>query len=867
MQYQYEFSSDLRESLGFHEADISYEHIEIGGQSRAHLGNNYIRSVHYHLASDHERGSSNDDDMEERQRQRAKRVAEQKRRTIISHLYDADIERRSTTITDLEQSAYGWAFNPLHTSLRPWLEHDGGIFWITGKAGSGKSTFMKFLARNPMMRAHLSVWADKRSLIVGQHYFWYASTGILQRSFEGLLRGLLHSALCELEALSKLEEVIKTLFPIRWTYEEDRLRSPWSEPELLAALRGLEKVQEACFVFFLDGLDECVPSRDHGSLIRDLKSLSKIGNMKLCVSSRPWQIFQIHFGDLFHRLELHTLTYSTMLAYISAELTQAAQDADWAVIFNMQHSLVVEIATKAEGVFLWTVLVLRSLREDIEAGREMTDLHKCIGEMPASLKDFFHSMIFERIDYRDRSAVARLLKCASVLAAEGIGSNSRHFMSFLNFVSLQDSQEIDRHDFAMLTKERSFSLEDLETLMKRTGQYLGRLSRDLLHIMGGSVQPDFRSRTAEEVWCLHWTRMAQTEVQFLHRTVLDYLLDSETQNLLDQHVPTHFRQSDFTARVLLARMKSYPEISHVPDNFDTYDLDTYLCDGVTAIVRCGSVDNVDLSCLRVCNPHLHIDLMLEYDDLASRWIHLASRQSMRSFSREDGMLCQLLVSFGLFKYTSESITQPKRSGARADLNSRLLMQEAIANLFLEPIAPSQSIILGRLLTRKDVKGQQFTYHDEAKLQPCPKWWSFLLRLWYIVKATGKLTTPTSSLTFESSRLDALANHIAFIARSLCQWGCDVFEDPQWWSTESRLPSKSLYDYFEPQEDETVVSGYQEQSGTLFAYLLEDRELEQSLRDILSSSNRYLVPLPEQQVISEDPIWFTAESPSHSILEL
>ncbi|RTE81295.1 hypothetical protein BHE90_004225 [Fusarium euwallaceae] len=61
---------------------------------------------------------------------------------------------------------YGWILHskppeqdgkPLWGSFPEWLAEDSNtIYWITGKAGSGKSTMMKFLLQQPLLREHLS---------------------------------------------------------------------------------------------------------------------------------------------------------------------------------------------------------------------------------------------------------------------------------------------------------------------------------------------------------------------------------------------------------------------------------------------------------------------------------------------------------------------------------------------------------------------------------------------------------------------------------------------------------------------------------------------------------------------------------------
>jgi hypothetical protein len=222
-----------------------YDRIAISSSSRAHLGNNYNTTVHYHSIDDED----DDNDMNDNVLRKRKR----RQRFILDHLQYEHMERRRKAISNAHDS-YEWAFDPSKTPLRDWLVNAGGIFWVTGKAGAGKSTFMKFLAEHATTRRLLHIWAADRRLVVGTHFFWYASARELHRNFEGFLRSLLLAALCE------IPDAIQDIFPVRWSQSEFSRLSEWTEGELLQAVRHLTVVSDVAVVFFIDGLDEFVPS-------------------------------------------------------------------------------------------------------------------------------------------------------------------------------------------------------------------------------------------------------------------------------------------------------------------------------------------------------------------------------------------------------------------------------------------------------------------------------------------------------------------------------------------------------------------------------------------------------------------------------
>lgn len=133
-----------------------------------------------------------------------------------------------------------------------WLESGSGIFWVSGKPGSGKSTFMKFVAGAPRTHQLVSRWA--RPTIIVAHYFWSSGSSI-QKSREGLLRSLLYGI------FQQCPELIPTVCQERWGELDDLNFSNgrWSLPSLMEALTKITKGEtqkRVSILFFIDGVDE-----------------------------------------------------------------------------------------------------------------------------------------------------------------------------------------------------------------------------------------------------------------------------------------------------------------------------------------------------------------------------------------------------------------------------------------------------------------------------------------------------------------------------------------------------------------------------------------------------------------------------------
>lgn len=121
------------------------------------------------------------------------------------------------------------------SSFIDWLESESQLYWITGKAGSGKSTLMKFIcqhhdlgapqqtsdvttvqrrysmsqSRQSQCRKHLKNWAGGAELITATFFFWNSGVN-LQMTQKGLFLSLLF------QILRQAPELIPLVSPTRW---------------------------------------------------------------------------------------------------------------------------------------------------------------------------------------------------------------------------------------------------------------------------------------------------------------------------------------------------------------------------------------------------------------------------------------------------------------------------------------------------------------------------------------------------------------------------------------------------------------------------------------------------------------------------
>ncbi|KAH7364377.1 hypothetical protein BKA65DRAFT_546261 [Rhexocercosporidium sp. MPI-PUGE-AT-0058] len=308
--------------------------------------------------------------------------------------------------------------------LTRWLKEGNGLFWISGKPGSGKSTFMKYISRDPKTMQYLSHWADGGQFVFGQFFFW-KSGSVLQRSQTGLLRSLIYSALRQfpelIEAIlpGKLEQMEQVLtdhlygsqldaqslstfsVPSKLRYELES----WPLSDLSNAFDKLlqQTTVDAKIFFLIDGLDEY--DGDHSEIVRLFQKASSSPTVKICMSSRPLNVYERAF-DTLPGFRIQDLTVNDIKLYVSEKIKQ---HLDILLLSNREPSqgeqLIRDIVGKASGVFLWVALVVKSLLDGFTNQDTMSDLQKRLDLLPPDLEDLYRYMI-SKIDpiYRPRAS-------------------------------------------------------------------------------------------------------------------------------------------------------------------------------------------------------------------------------------------------------------------------------------------------------------------------------------------------------------------------------------------------------------------------------------------------------------------------------
>lgn len=265
-----------------------------------------------------------------------------------------------------------WIFE--HEQYMRWCDQSArsshhGFFWIKGKPGSGKSTLMRCILE------HLQNHRDKGNYTIFSHFF-NARGHPLERTIEGLYRSLLYQVF---EQLPQLAATIR--LPSHPSGGQN-----WE----VAIVRDLfrQAVAKLCgqnVMLVIDALDEGDEDeiRDMVYLIGSLAQ--SVATLNVCFASRHYPSITIQFCEELP-LEVSHHHDQDILQYVLQQLRSRTE--------RERTDLVHQILRKAQGVFLWTVLVVRILNKQFDRGLSQSRRLLSIDTMPDALDTLYDSIVF-----------------------------------------------------------------------------------------------------------------------------------------------------------------------------------------------------------------------------------------------------------------------------------------------------------------------------------------------------------------------------------------------------------------------------------------------------------------------------------------
>lgn len=435
---------------------------------------------------------------------------------VLQCLWFRSMDNRKAGVAPKHAETFEWALQS-QADLLNWFRSGDGIYWVSGKAASGKSTLMKFLFNDYRAGQLLGEWAGDMNLKMGSFFLWNVGMEE-QKSQAGLARALLY------HVLHANPSMIQAVLPGLWREVEKRsasssspaLPSSPSKEEVRQAFELLQgySIDRIKYCLFVDGLDELAD--DHMEAIALIQSLAALSNIKIIVSSRPIASCETAFSS-GPSLRLQDLTKRDIRMYVEDHITNHPR---WQIIAtNEQNStgagnLMSGIVEKASGVFLWVVLACKSVKEGLSNFDSIKELQDRIQELPPELEQLFAQML-SRIEPKYQEEAARLLSLAYHHQRVGQRRSLCNFeLSLANQIGAGSRRPTVE---TVSVPEMSSSMIVIE----------GRLRSRCLGLLEVNIYP---SEHAHCPAAAH-SNSSHKSIDFMHRTVFDFLDSPEARSL------------------------------------------------------------------------------------------------------------------------------------------------------------------------------------------------------------------------------------------------------------------------------------------------------------------------------------------------
>ncbi|KAK5122652.1 hypothetical protein LTR85_003915 [Meristemomyces frigidus] len=313
-----------------------------------------------------------------------------RRKALFDRLGFAQMESRKSTIKRPLEATCRWILR--HCDYLAWLDpHQAqqhhGFLWIKGKPGAGKSTLMKFAHANAE-----STRVDDEVLV---SFYFNARGDELEKSTIGLYRSVLFQLLAEAEDLRFVLDGLRCPKSHQsqghvWTLEDlQRLNS--------AAIAQLGDRHLKCFIDALDEADE-EQVREMIYFLEQLgeNALEDGKQVRFCLASRHYPGIDIRHGRQL-TLENENDHGEDLQRYVHRHLRAGRG--------KMVEEVRAQILEKANGIFMWVVLVVQILNKEFMSGRIFA-VKERLFKIPAKLSDLFRDMVM-----RDQANSDELLLC------------------------------------------------------------------------------------------------------------------------------------------------------------------------------------------------------------------------------------------------------------------------------------------------------------------------------------------------------------------------------------------------------------------------------------------------------------------------
>ena len=383
------------------------------------------------------------------------------------------------------------------------------MLWIKGKPGAGKSTLMKHA-----LRRCEEVFHDH--LIVA--YFFNARGGLLEKTPQGLLQSIVHQLL---DKDAMLYEQFVPMYEKQNAYREEGWE--WQQSHLKNFILSVVRQRKSKpLLFLVDALDEC-EDRDVRDVVGFLESLSisavRAGvTLRICLSSRHYPSVSMK-KTLQLVVEMSDDHRQDIATYVGEKLI--IQDDD----------IEAEIRKKADGIFMWVVIVVSLLNKAYDEGK-LEAMQELLEKVPNDLEEVFN-ILFSKDDPNKAETVLmlqwvllsqRLLKpeelFAAVVGTAHPGSDTIQRRITTSSRGLIDVRKGDRASVQFI----HLSVNDFLVRNKR------------LQTLDQTLGPDPISSSHGRLWAFCWSCIKQLDTTITSRK---HMLELNDNHLFLRYAADH----------------------------------------------------------------------------------------------------------------------------------------------------------------------------------------------------------------------------------------------------------------------------------------------------------------------------------------
>ncbi|KAH8765724.1 hypothetical protein F5882DRAFT_335083, partial [Hyaloscypha sp. PMI_1271] len=400
----------------------------------------------------------------------------------LKYLYFKDMEARQHEIVLATETTCEWLLQ--HRKFRQWTLQNGGLLWIKGNPGTGKSTIMKYILQK---MSHNKPAVQSKLVILS--FFFHGRGSTLQHTPLGFYRSVLHQILAHIpSALSDLVTDFRKNCEVKGKPGE---KWDWHEVELRTFLRSsIPKILEYYSIrIFVDALDESGETaavelvKEFQNLIQRYPSTS--GSVfSICFSCRRYPIINFKGGL---EICIDRENSEDIRTYIQSQL----QDE--------KHQIVETIIQRASNSFQWARLVVDRVEHMRRNGKKEKMIKEEILRIPPDLNNFYRE-ILASISKEDVPEVLNLIQWI-LFAVRPLSLGELRFATAIDphlpYTSLRQCED------------EGILAENIDEMEKRVKS----LSRGLAEIQLHDHTP---------------------VVQFIHQSVNDFLFDDGLQILFGE---------------------------------------------------------------------------------------------------------------------------------------------------------------------------------------------------------------------------------------------------------------------------------------------------------------------------------------------